>query len=249
MKTASVALALLFGICLAMVSACGGGEADPTAREISDDELALMVLALEDFGSEFGDFQAWEGNGLLTLDQAAEDDFDPADERADLERFGWASGYQEFYSNPQGTERRADVFFLGSSVNLFNTAEGAAGYFEDSRAESLDQPGRTSKGITAEQIQYSNADVADEAAGVVGSFRVEGQEGSEVRFWVSGVSFRRGRLVGSVAVYSVEEQHFQDRLKNLAHELERQISSILAATGSAPRLSDKYTVQQAAGGQ
>jgi tetratricopeptide (TPR) repeat protein len=225
-------LALAIGFLAVVALACqGGGDSSPvddTDQEISDDELALMVLALEDFGADFADLQAVEDSGVLTLDQAAEDDFDPEDERADLERFGWASGYQEFYANPQAAEEGSGVFFVGSSVDLFETVEGAAGYFEDSSAEVLDQAGKTRNGTTVEEILTFDADIADEATGVLARFHSEDQEGSEIHFWASALVFRHGRLLGTVGIYSLEEQWFQEELRSLARQMDQNIGSILA---------------------
>lgn len=228
-------LLVLAAACLAVVIlACQGGcdtnLVDDTAREIFEDELALMVLTLEDFGADFADLQAVEDSGFLTLDQAAEDDFDPEDERADLERFGWASGYQEFYVDPQAAEEGSGVFFVGSSVDLFETVEGAAGYFEDSSAEVLDQAGKTSNGTTAEEILTFDADIADEATGTLARFRSEDQEGSEIHFWASALVFRHGRLLGTVGIYSLEEQWFQEELRSLARQLDQNVGNILAGS-------------------
>jgi hypothetical protein len=130
-------------------------------RQISDDELTGMALALTDFGADYADFVANGDNGPRTLDAIAEDDFDPEDERADLERAGWASRYQEFYISPQDAEEPS-AFFVGSSIDLFETAEGAADYLDDSRTELTTQIGKSNNGFTFLDYREFDANVADE---------------------------------------------------------------------------------------
>jgi len=49
----AAALLVLFGV----ACSSGGGKADDTNREISDEELARMVLAPNDFGDDYAGFQ------------------------------------------------------------------------------------------------------------------------------------------------------------------------------------------------
>jgi hypothetical protein len=89
-----VATAFLFAICVALLTACGGGEADLTARDISDEELALMVLSQEELGKEYAELELDEDqSGFRTNDAAIEEAIDPDDERQDIERFGLLKGY------------------------------------------------------------------------------------------------------------------------------------------------------------
>jgi hypothetical protein len=229
-------LALAAALLALMAVACQGagdsGPADDAAQAISNDELAQMGLALGDFGADSVSFQPDEDNGIRTLDQVADDDFDPEDERADLERFSWAAGYQEFYLGAQAMAETSGVFVVGSSVNLFETVEGASGYLEDSRAELRTQVGKTNKGVTVQDIQEFDADIADGAVGAVFQGSVEAEQGSSTRFWISALTFRHGRLVATVGIYSFEEGQFQDRLKGLGRQLDQYIGSVLS--GKAP---------------
>lgn len=229
-------LTLTIALLSVVVVACGGGDsaapADDTAGAISDRELASMMLSLEQFGPEYAGLEASAENGLRTLDQMADQAFDPEDERADLERFGCPTGYQEFYTSPEPADEGSGVFAAGSTLCLFDSVEGAAGYFQDSSAELKTQGGKTSNGVTAETVETFDAQVADEALGAYGSFHTgtDGQSGP--RFWVSALAFRHGRLVAVVGIYSYDDRQVQDALRDLAGQMDQGIADVLA--GAAP---------------
>ncbi len=228
-----LAVALL---AIATLGCQGGGNSEPaddTARQISDDELADMVLDVAEFGTDYAGFQANGDNGRRTLDEIAEDDFDPEDERADLERFKWASGYQEFYISPQDAEEKSSVFFVGSSIDLFDTAEGATDYLEDSRAELTTQVGKGNNGVTVQEIRQFDADIADGAAGALLRGNMETEQISSMSFWMTAVMFRHGRLVASVGMYSLVEPQFEDTVKDLALRFDQNIASSLDASAAA----------------
>ena len=234
LTTGRYALFLAIALLAIATLGCGGDKpADNTAREISSDELAGMPLALSEFGADYAHFEATDDNGLRTLDQVAEDDFDPEDERADLERLGWASGYQEFYISPQDAEEESSVFFAGSSIDLFETAEEAADYLEDSRAELTTQVGKSNEGVTVEEIREFDADIADGAAGALFRGNMESEQVSSMSFWLTAVMFRHGRLVAVVGMYSLEEPQLEDTVKDLAVRFDQNIGGALGASAAA----------------
>jgi hypothetical protein len=219
---------------LAVFAACqGSGDADDTTRPIADGELTNMVLDLTEFGPDYAGLQAENGNGLRTLDQAVQGDLDPEDERSDLERFDWTSAFEQFYANPQASQQRSGVYGAGSTVNLFETAQGAEGYLEDSRGELTTQVGRTYDTVTIVDIQEFNADVRDGAAGSVIQANVKGDQGSTVSLWQSAIMFRHGRLVAVVGVYTFEEPQLEDSLKDLALRIDENITTALANAANA----------------
>jgi len=228
-----LAVALLAIVTLGCQGGGSNGPADDTARPISDDELAGMVLGLAEFGADYASFQADDDNGLRTLDQAVEGDLDPEDERADLERFDWASVYQQFYTNPQAAKETSGVYVVGSTVTLFDTVQGAAGYLEDSRGELTTQVGKSTGALTVVDIQKFDADVANGAAGAIIQGDIQTQQGSSVPLWMSAIMFRHGRLVAVVAAYTFEEPQLQDSLRTLALRLDQNIGSTLGASAAA----------------
>ena len=233
--------ALAFAAALSMLAAaCGGGDnednggGDDTAREISNEELAQMVLAPEQFGPEYAGFTPDpENSGALTLDTASEDDFDPAAERADLEAFGFASGYQAYYTSGQGTD--AGTRSLGSDIGIFQTADSAAQYFDDSTAEIKDYVGKTSEGFTiVEAEEFDVETTADEAAGLRAVSRFTSEDGTTTDIWIVGTSFRRGRLLGGVTIYAIGASYLEkQRLEGIAtartSALNDRVGAVLAA--------------------
>ena len=224
--TLTAALIALFAI------GCSGGGGDSsgdTAREISDEELAQMGLALEDFGEPYAAFQAREGNGLSeTLEQRAEAEFDPADEAQDLEQFGWILSYGAEFLDPKATGEGSSVYIVGSVADLFEDAAGASGYFNDTLTEVSEMAGTTGQGFTTHEVETFGADVGDESAGFDIQASSEDVDGSTVDMWLSVLSFRHGHLVGSVVFVAFEERSFEDEVKGLASVMDQQITSVLA---------------------
>jgi hypothetical protein len=219
---------LTAGLLATLAVACqdGGGAGDDTSRAISGNELANMVLDLEDFGSEFANFEADEENGFVTAARAAEDSIDPEGEALDLERYGWESGYQVLYFNPEPGTEGSSVWFVASGVDLFDTSENAAGYFQDSRDETKDIVGKTRDGIILDKVEVRDANVADEAVYV--QFHVSAEDDPRSHYWASAVTFRRGRLSAEVGIYGFEQQTLEDILTDLARALDKRIGSVLA---------------------
>jgi hypothetical protein len=224
-------LAPLLGILLGIVAvACQGGNgltAQDSARAISDDELAVMVLPLGDFGAEFASFEAGEENGFMTAERRADNSIDPQNETADLKEFGWQAGYEELYFDSAASGGGSTLWFVSSGVDLFETAQGAAGYFEDSRAEVENDVVETKEGMLLDAAEIFDADIADEAEGV--HFHVAAQDNPGSQYWASAVVFRRGRLIASVGIFSFDEKRAQDTLRQLAGNLNERISRVLTS--------------------
>ena len=226
--TLAAALIALFAI--GCTSDGGGGDSSgDTAREISDEELAQMVLALEDFGGPYAAFRAREGDGLLeTVEQRAQEEFDPADEAQDLDQFGWVFGYGAEFHDPKATGEGSSVYIVGSVADLFEDAAGASGYFNDTLTEVSEMAGTTSQGFTTHEVETFGADVGDESAGFDIQGSVEDVDGPTLDMWFSVLSFRHGRLVGSVFLVTFEERSFEDEVKGLANVMDQRITSVLA---------------------
>jgi hypothetical protein len=228
--TLAAALIALFAI------ACGGGSgdtareiSDDTAREISGEELAQMVLALEDFGEPYAAFQALKSNGLSeTVEQRAKAEFDPADEAQDLEQFGWVLGYGAEFLDPKATGEGSSVYIVGSVADLFEDAAGASGYFNDTLTEVSEMAGTTGQGFTTHEVETFGADVGDESAGFDVQASVEDVDGPTLDMWLSVLCFRHDRLVGTVVLMTFEQRSFEDEVKGLASVMDQRITSVLA---------------------
>ena len=224
--TLAAALIALFAI------ACSGGGGDSsgdTAHEISDEELAQMGLALEDFGEPYAAFQAREGDGFLkTVEQRAGVEFDPADEAQDLEQFGWVLGYGAEFLDPKATGEGSSVYEVVSTVDLFEDAAGASGYFNDTLTEVSEMAGTTGQGFTTHEVETFGADVGDESAGFDVQASVEDVDGPTLDMWLSVLCFRHDRLVGTVVLMTFEQRSFEDEVKGLASVMDQRITSVLA---------------------
>ncbi len=247
MRTLFLAIPLVLAAALIALFAiaCGGGSGD-TAREISDEELAQMVLALEDFGGPYAAFQAREDYGLLeTVEQRAVEEFDSADEAQDLKHFGWVLGYGAEFLDPNiNIGEGSSVYTVSSVVDLFEDAEGASGYFNDTLTELSEMAGTTSQGFTIHEVESFGADVGDESAGfdIQGSFK--DVDGSTLDIWFSLLFLRHGRLVGAAVFVTLEQRSFEDELKGLASVMDQRITSVLASAA----VSDQQAGQTDASG-
>jgi hypothetical protein len=229
-------MVLLLAICLAVLSGCGGGEADITDREISDEELALMVLPQEGFGVEYAGLELDEGaSGFLSNEKAIENDYDGEDERGDIERFGRVNGYAEVYSSPLGAEDDPSAsieegLMVGIGVELLRDTEGASGRLQDEIADyerEFREEAGAEEGQQGDLQLFSLYDVGDEATGLQMEFPVPVDTGLSLLYNATHVSFRRGRLVGAVVVGEFYDRDRRDEVVTLARKLDERIQAVL----------------------
>ncbi|HEU4760507.1 MAG TPA: hypothetical protein VFT91_11075, partial [Dehalococcoidia bacterium] len=223
---------------LLLAVACKGGSGEKavndTAGDISDEQLQQMVLALGEFGPEFAEFRLDPDSGSKTAEQVAQDDFDPAGEAQDLERSGWAADYQQSFLNQQADPGTFDLFLASSDVALFQTEDGAAGYFADTQSELAELDGKTSAdGFTVKTAETFGSDVADQSLAFRISGTVDGGDGTSYAASVTGVGFRHGRIVASVAMAAYGKVQADEKLRDLAGALDERIASVLAGTAAS----------------
>ncbi len=235
-KTARVAMVLLLAICLAVLSACGDGEADVTAREISHEELALMVLPQEEFGAEYAELELDEDiSGFVSNEEAIEDDHDGDDERRDIERFGRVNGYAEVYSIPPGGQAGPSALsevdlMVGTGVELLRDPEGASDRLEDEIGDYERELREEAGAEDAQEVDlrlFSPGGIGDEAIGLQVHLPLPLDGGLRLFYNVTHVSFRRGRLVGAVVVGQFDERDRRDEVAALAHKLDERIQAVL----------------------
>jgi hypothetical protein len=239
MKMTSVATALLFAICVTLLSACGGGEADLTARAISDEELALMVLPQEELGAEYAELELREDeSGFRTNDMTIEEDVDPDDERQDVERFGRLNGYSETYASSSFLGESAFGFdeegmLVAIGVELLRDREDAPGYLEDSVSESeamfLDEAeGQEGLELELDSRRFSPGGVGDGALGLQMYLGAAMDDVSVLSVNTTFLAFRRGRLLGIVGVVlGGEKEDKRDEVTALARKLDERIQAVL----------------------
>jgi len=162
-------LMVLVALTLALAVACGGGgPSDPTDRQITDDELSLMVLPLSDLGSQYADFELDDTSGLQSNEQVISDAFDTEDEAQDVERFGRANGYEAFYTSSQALLDEKGPINVGMTVVLHDDADGASGNLKDGAEDAQRAVGKTNEDVTLESAEtFEVSDVGQDAVGVV----------------------------------------------------------------------------------
>jgi hypothetical protein len=233
----TIGLVVLALAALAATGCKSGGKSDDTAREISAAELSQMVLELGLFGPEYAAFVPDVGNtGAVNIDSASADSFDPADERTDLENYGFLFGHEMYFS---GNEAGGTVF-LGSEVAVFQTPNGAAEHLLESDRETLTQRGKTSDGATlveAHKFEFDSG--ADSELGMYGLIRVAEDDGSTRDLWVVAAEYQRGRLLGHVGVYAIgpndlEKRRLQGKVEALAQLMNDRMKAVLATAEQSP---------------
>lgn len=231
MKGPCVAMALLFAVCLAVLSGCGGGEADVTAREIGDEELALMVLPQDELGTEYAELELNEdGSGFLSNDEVIAESHDRDDERRDIERFGRVNGYSEAYSTTGGFLAGEGLPDVMMGVELLRDSAGASGRLEDEIADyetELREQAEEEDAQEADLRPFSTGGIGDEAVGLQVRFTIPVDGGLKLSYYATYVSFRRGRLVGAVLVGESEDRDRRDEVAALARKLDERIQAVL----------------------
>jgi Tol biopolymer transport system component len=260
------ALYILWYLVLLLGLACGGGGDDTgsdgdanssdvddarlAAGAVSEEQLELMALPPEAFGADYSDLSPDDDqSGFTDSDEKAADADDPEDEAEDLERFGWAAGYQRNFTHPDAvsvlTDGTADddapeaPLSAGSVVDLFDTVDGASGYFQDARTELQDIARQTDETFTISESNTFAAGIADEGVGfrLTGSFQ-QGEGVDSISISAAGVLFRRGRLQGAVVLANFGDSksgpELGDQVEDLARKLDDRILSVLRGELTGP---------------
>ncbi|HEV8574415.1 MAG TPA: hypothetical protein VGR43_06865, partial [Dehalococcoidia bacterium] len=112
-----------------------------------------------------------------------------------------------------------------------------AAYLADSRTELSENAGKTIGVTTLKEIDVYDPAVADEAAGANVIASVQTEDGTQ-EFWLTVVSYRRGRLVGGVVMYAIgasdlEKQRLAGKVKSLAGTMNERIGELLAGVLTA----------------
>lgn len=213
------------------VVACGG-QADLTAREITDEELRLMVLSAVELGPQYAEFEFDEDeSGFRSNEDEIEEDFDPEDEAEDIERFGRVNGYADAYSFPEAISEEQGVFFIATAIGVYEDADGASGDLKDEVVDAQRQIGMSIEDVTLEDTEEFGADgVGDESAGLI--LTLSASDDQRLTFYGTFVGFRRGRLIGSVVISRLDEEDDRDEVAALARKLDERILAVLRGEAS-----------------
>jgi hypothetical protein len=226
-KVALPVWVLALFLCL-VLPACGDGGEEGNLRvpDISDEQLALMVLEQSELGEEYAGFELALSR-LETREQRSVHVGE--DEAKDLERFGELKTYEQRYSRDEALSEGTGPYRLGTTVFVFESVKGASSYLDDDVAD-LERSAGEQGGLT--QIhnveRFALDAVGDESLGlrmVVSSFTEEG--------WVSHYHtlawFREGRILALVSLVRLDNSDARAEIEALAHKLDQRIQAVLVS--------------------
>lgn len=224
-----VILMSAFAAFLLLVAACGGeggGEEDGiTAGDISDEQLALMVLEQSELGEGYAGFELTLSR-LETRDQRAV--HVDEDEAKDLERFGELKTYEQRYSRDEALAEGTGPVSVGTTVFVFESAKGASSYLDDDVAD-LERKVGQQLGLTKIHTveRFSLDAVGDESLGLRLIVLTLTETG-----WVSHYHtlawFREGHILALVSLVRLDNSDVRAETEALAHKLDQRIQAVLA---------------------
>jgi hypothetical protein len=195
---------------------------DPTARLISDEELANMTLAQTDLGVAYELYVLQEDSGISTVAQRAEQACNPRTESDALSRFGWERGYQRFFLP---TFAGAETMAIGSYVDVYRDAANASGKmkYDPASAREDTRSDRGCHGVVIEGVEeFAVPQLGDQAWGVRQRFSLGGVRGA-----FTSVSFRYGRVVATVGLTRLSFGDAAGEVIALAELLDARIGPML----------------------
>ena len=228
----------------AALAACGddGEEATPTgtttgtaattttprpgAGGISDEDLAAMVPTKADLGQDYSAFQ--EAAALDTNEERLETADDLEDEKKDQETFGRVTGYDRQLSASPSTLQAGAPLLIQIGVTLFEDDDGASGYLNDDVKDIEARVGRTDLGLLLEAVDpFTVPPLGDESLGLRSRASVPPEQGGPETLYVTYFWFRRGRILGDVAVARVDDTDISQQAQTIASLLDDRIEQVL----------------------
>jgi hypothetical protein len=234
----AVALAFLAVPAVLAVGCGGGGGEEPSATAVPVDRPTLesmlrsVALTLEDLPPGF----ALQEEAFTDNDEAAETD--PEGKQAALARLdGWGRllGYEASYmtNDPLGTFINGGTALVNVSLNIFQTAEGAAAGMEWGRQVAADpsQSAGLFPGVIAiEGEPMSFPSIGDEtlAAQFTGTLRPEDAEFEvDVDFVAHLVAIRRGRATAHIIVAAIGGATPGQEVEDIIRTLDERLAQAL----------------------
>lgn len=240
-RIAALLAAALLAVTLA---ACGDGdeEATPTdtaattatatatprpgAEGISDEDLASMVPTKADLGQDFAAYQ--EAAAADTNEERLETADDPEDEEKDQQTFGRVTGYDRQLAAPSTVEAGAPLL-VQMGVTLFEDGDGASGYLNDNVKDIQALVGRTDLGLSLEAVdQFQVPPLGDESLGLRTRASVPEEQGGPETLYVTYFWFRRGHVIGDVALARVDDTDMSEQAQTIASLLDERIERVLS---------------------
>lgn len=177
----------------------------PVFDDITGEQLAIMVLPLDEFGDAYADFNVDEDSGVRDNDEATGDTLNPDDTGDDLAAMGRLTGYELEYQSPDLFDLNSSIFGVSSSVDQFRDADAASAYIDYVLADAQAYIGQDVDGVTVVSMDtFDVPGIGDEAVG----FAFEMSFSGDQSLYGAQVGFRTGPLLGAVSIgYTEPEDH------------------------------------------
>lgn len=228
MKTLTPLLAGTVAAFLFAGAACGGqSELEDALDSVTEDQLDVMVLPLEAYGTEFADLEVdAEESGPGTAADAADDSFDPDDTAQDFEDAGFIASCELMFTDPSlaALEDGEGVIGVLSGVALFSDEEAASAAVEADLEDARSVVGQeVEPGLTVEEFtEFEVEEVADDAAGAVLH-----QSFTEADFYTTAVLFSIGRLEAFAAITRADDVDVSAESEAIAATLRDRIEDVV----------------------
>ena len=209
-----------------VLSACGAGERADVTRDVTREDLAVMVLPERDLGALATGFVLARDSGETTNAESAEGTPDPRDSGRTLARAGRLGGYRATYSKPgdRRAESDARVLVASTEAELFRDEEAAATYLKKAADDFRRYRGRAVAGVKLTRVgAFDVEDVGDEGVGITATL-VYGR----TPLFFTTVAFRRGRVVGSAVALLARDREMSEELERVARTLDDRIQKVAA---------------------
>jgi hypothetical protein len=227
-------------VCALVLAACGcgGGEGgeDLTAREITDEELLLMLLPKAEMGEDYAGLSVVRDPGFGTASDGIRAALDPEKQVENQERFALISVFDVAYAESTIAEESGEPTgqTVAFTVHLFEDAEGASGYLEEELTDCEGQVGsmRTGKRHWDSQLtaaeRFKPGRIADESQGIRFTMTHFIDPPSGLDEHATVVWFRRGRLLASTSISTTfGNPDFREEAEALARKLDERIQAVL----------------------
>jgi hypothetical protein len=211
--------------CALALAGCAFGQAEDSA-EITDDQLAVMVLPRAELGTPVGFELDPADSGPISAREAADATTDPRDNAADLKRAGWLGGYELTFADPNRSvsfQRGEGVVMGDSTVQLFDTETSARAHLLGEIKDLERFRGQVVDGVRLARFETFEVDVGDEGWGVELTARARG-----VTLHGTGVLFRSGRLTADTGFLHLDRADRRGEAVAAARALESRIARVLA---------------------
>ena len=228
-------------VCALVLAACGGDgggeqQGDLTAREMTDDELVLMLLPKAEMGEQYAGLSFVYDPGLRTASDITDAALDPEEEAEDLQRFPLISASGVVYAESTIAEELGEPAgqTVAFAVHLFEDPDAASGYLEEELADWEGQVGamRTGKRhwdskLTAAE-RFKPGRIGDESRGIRFTLTYFIDPSSPIDVHATEVWFRRGRLLASASISTTfGNPDVREAAEALARKLDERIQAVL----------------------